>query len=115
MAEEKLLIVLRSLSLIRLTKYLCQDVTVSRTACTFIYGTGVGSDREEVRRCRWKVVQESDVWCGLCRGPALRLVQSTAHPSPLHLVPDADRLHCTTADLSHVWQETNRKARPYRI
>lgn len=39
MDEEKLLIVLRSLSLIRLTKYLCQDVTVSRTACTFIYGT----------------------------------------------------------------------------
>lgn len=42
---------------------------------------------------------------GLCRGPALSLVQSTAHPSPLHLVPTADRLHCTTAALSHVSQE----------
>lgn len=50
------------------------------------------------------MVQDLDV-CGLCRGPALSLVQSTAHPSPLHLLPDADRLHCTTADLSHASQE----------
>lgn len=42
--------------------------------------------------------------CGLCRGPALSLVQSAAHPSPLHLLPDADRLHCTTTDLSHMSQ-----------
>lgn len=42
--------------------------------------------------------------CGLCRGPALSLVQSAAHPSPLHLLPDADRLHCTTTDLSHTLQ-----------
>lgn len=43
--------------------------------------------------------------CGLCRGPALSLVQSAAHPSPLHLLPDADRLHCFTTDLSHALQE----------
>lgn len=43
---------------------------------------------------------ELDV-CGLCRGPALSLVQSAAHPSPLHLLPDADRLHCTTTDLPY--------------
>lgn len=47
----------------------------------------------------------SGVGCGLCRGPALSLVQSAAHPSPLHLLPDADRLHCTTTDLSHASQE----------
>lgn len=45
------------------------------------------------------------VGCGLCRGPALSLVQSAAHPSPLHLLPDADRLHCATTDLSHRLQE----------
>lgn len=51
-----------------------------------------------------KVIQELDV-CGLCRGPAHSLVQSAAHPSPLHLLPYANRLHCTTADLSHTLHE----------
>lgn len=41
---------------------------------------------------------------GLCSGPALSLVQSAAHPSPLHLLPDADRLHHTMTDLSHTLQ-----------
>lgn len=40
--------------------------------------------------------------CGRCRGPALSLVQSAAHPSPLHLLPDADRLHCS---LSYTLQD----------
>lgn len=57
-----------------------------------------------IERKSVKVAQELDV-CGLCRGPALSLVQSAAHPSPLHLLPDADRLHSTITDLSLALEE----------
>lgn len=41
-------------TLIRLTKYLCHDVKVSRTACTFYIGTreACAVTREDVRRCQ---------------------------------------------------------------
>lgn len=51
-----------------------------------------------------KIILEFEV-CGRCRGPALSLVQSAAHPSPLHLLPDADRLHCSQPNLSYTLQD----------